>query len=290
MTSNNKATRLLFETKKSPPLLGPVEIYGSKQQVRAISLRTTRTVSLEIDLGVQRGEEEDSPFPFMASVEVRSNTPLTVTRLLLLSQKGERKGKGGKRNKKKKRRAGEFVFQKIKNECYLPLFDLGAHLSAHLSCLGIVFFLERGGGGSDLKCLAADGGKHETDPTQPKKRSTFFPAPILISLFSGERASGPPSFITPVRPKNKPTDGYETTYRERDGGRTGARRQEREGWRWRWDGKTFSAYFAHGTNTTRVRTSNLGPSSVLPPLLTVSKLMGIVPILILSVVPIGILF
>ncbi len=104
MTSNNKATLLLFETKKSPPLLGPVEIYGSKQQARAISLRTTRTVSLEIDLGEQKGEEEeDSPFPFKASVEVRSNTPLTVTRLLLLSQKGERKRERGKKKQKEKK-------------------------------------------------------------------------------------------------------------------------------------------------------------------------------------------
>ncbi len=169
------------------------------------------------------------------------------------------------------------------------LFDLGAHLSAHLSCLGIVFFLERGGEGLTSNAWLLMGANTRPTRLSQKKRSTFLPAPILISLISGERASGPPSFITSVRPKNKPTDGYETTYREKGGG-TGARRQEREGWGWRWDGKTFSAYFAHGTNTTRVRISNLGPSSALPPLLAVSKLMGIVPIIVLSVVPIGILF
>ncbi len=91
------------------------------------------------------------------------------------------------------------------------------------------FFSGKGGGGSDLKCLAADGGKHETDPTQPKKKSSFFSAPILISLISGERASGPPSFITSVRPKNKPTDGYETTYRERGGRRGQEDRKGRDG-------------------------------------------------------------
>ncbi len=170
MTSNNKATRLLFETKKSPPLLGPVEIYGSKQQARAISLRTTRTVSLEIDLGVQRGEEEDSPFPFMASVEVRSNTPLTVTRLLLPSQKGERKGKGEKRNKKKKKRAGEFVFQKIKNECYLPLFSTLAPISQRISLVLALFFSGKEGLTSNAWLLMGA----NTRPTRLSQKKIYF--------------------------------------------------------------------------------------------------------------------
>ena len=117
----------------------------SKQQVlRDISLRTTRTVSLEIDSGEQKGEEEDSPFPFMASVEVRSNTPLTETRRRLLSRMGERKGKGKK--KRKEKGDGEFVFQKIKNECYLTLFSTLALISQRISLVLALFFFLKGGG------------------------------------------------------------------------------------------------------------------------------------------------
>ncbi len=104
------------------------------------------------------------------------------------------------------------------------LFDLGAHLSAHLSCLGIIFFSGKGGGGLTSNAWLLMGANTRPTRLSQKKNLLSFPPPFSFPSF---QASGPPSFITSVRPKNKPTDGYETTYREKAGGQED--RKERDG-------------------------------------------------------------